>query len=172
MKKTLFALAVVAFIVAGAAQPAVAQQESPNETQEPETPENETETEDDEEVNETEKENEREAEGRSAQFDARLGVAIDTVSTLVEIAPNEEVRNGLQNALSQLREVQNETDTASLGPEEQPERPEEAEENESGESEEQGKGPPENRGPSGDRGPSQNSNRPGFVNRMLGGIFG
>jgi glucan-binding YG repeat protein len=145
-----------------------------------ETEESETEEEAEREEEETE-ESETESQGESAQFDARLGVAIDTVSALVEIAPNEEAETGLQNALDQLREVQNQTDTASL-PEEGPGGPERAdeaeneteeEESENESSEDSGQqGPPENRGPSGDRGPSRNSNRPGFVNQMLGGIFG
>jgi hypothetical protein len=175
MKRALLAIAM--FVIAGAAQPAMAQQ---NDTQQaPEEPEDDSDAEEEEE-NETEEEEREEAEneteeneqGESAQFDARLGTAINTLDSLVEIAPNEEARNGLQNALDNLREVQNNTDTASSSaPGEQPEgpeRPDEAE-NESEEAEDEeseSQGPPENRGP------SQNSNRPGFVNEMLGGLFG
>jgi hypothetical protein len=122
---------------------------------------------------EIESENEKEdrERGESAQFDARLGTAINTLDSLVEIAPNEEARNGLQNALDNLREVQNNTDTASsAAPGEQPEGPERSDEaeNESEEAEDES----ESQGPPEDRGPSQNSNRPGFVNQMLGGLFG
>lgn len=182
MKKALLAIAVVAFVVAGAAQPAVAQQNQEDlrepedlDINETEDVENET-----EEVNETDEEEINESErpdspGESAQFDARLGVAINTVSTLVEIAPNDEARDGLQNALDQLREVQNQTDTASLGPEDRPDEAEnESEEEESEETDEGiGRESGEAAGSNpGVEGPSQNSNRPGFVNQMLSGIFG
>lgn len=124
---------------------------------------------------EIERENEREEDrerGESAQFDARLGTAINTLDSLVEIAPNEEARNGLQNALDNLREVQNNTDTASSSaPGEQPEGPERSDEAEN-ESEEAEDEESESQGPPEDRGPSENSNRPGFVNEMLGGLFG
>lgn len=134
------------------------------ETEESENEESES------EESETE-ETEGESQGDSAQFDARLGTAIRTVDALVEIAPNDEAEQGLQNALEELRAVQNNTDTASLGSEERAEESENDSEEpgrELGQEGEEGA----SAGPPGTRGPSENSNRPGFVNQMLGGIFG
>ncbi len=175
MKRALIALAVVAFIAAGAAQPAMTQ-ENDSDTEVPEELENETEEAENDSAEEID-----EADGESAQFDARLKVATDTVRALIEIAPNDQAEQGLQNALEELERVQNNTDTASLGPEERPEGPETPEESETESEEEteneteqessERRGPPEDRGPSGTPG-GENSNRPGFVSGMLGGIFG
>lgn len=164
MKKALISLAIVAFVVAGAAQPAMAQQEEdmrqtdldPNESVEENRTSNESTL---GIISPPEDEENEEAATESGQFDARLEVAINTVSTLVEIAPSEEAETGLQNALDQLREVQEETGTET--PPEDSSEEEEAEP--PGEDQER---------QSSDRGPSQNENRPGFVNRMLGGLFG
>jgi hypothetical protein len=59
-----------------------------------------------------------EVPGESAQFDARLMTAIQTLETLTEIAPDEESEASLEEALGVLRGVQNSTDTASLGQDE------------------------------------------------------
>lgn len=126
----------------------------------------------------------------TASFDARLQTAISTLDALTEIAPSEEAQNGIEEALTTLEGVQNSTDTASLGPEERPgedrdqerERDQDRDKNQTSENETGQRGPPEDagpgdRGPSGDsgpdnRGPSENSNRPGFVEDLIGGIFG
>lgn len=135
----------------------------------------ESETEEAEREDEETEESENESQGESAQFDARLSTAIRTVDALIEIAPNDEAEQGLQNALNELRAVQNNTDTASLGSEDRAEEAENESENgseelgqELGQEGEEGS----SSGPPGTRGPSENSNRPGFVNQMLGGIFG
>lgn len=142
-----------------------AQEQMPNQTQDVET--NET------EGNATEKP--EEAEGKSAQFDSRLKVAIDTLDALTEIAPNEEAENGLQTALEQLKSVQENTETDSLG-DDSPENESEEAENETGteeaenKSEEAEQGGPENA----NRGGSEQArqNRPSFVNQIVGGLFG
>ncbi|MFB6241709.1 MAG: hypothetical protein ABEJ36_02800 [Candidatus Nanosalina sp.] len=113
--------------------------------------------------------------GRSAQFDARLMTAINTLETLVDIAPSDEARQSLRNAVEILRDVQNTTDTASLGPD-APEEENETELNETemdeeelnetevDESEVEGSGE--------DRGQRQGRGPPGFVRGLLGGLFG
>ncbi len=183
MRRAIVAVALAVFLVAGATT--VAAQEEHNESVE--DPVNETEEEIEAPVNETEDEVTEAERGESAQFDARLMTAINTVEVLVEIAPDEESEQALQDVLDSLEEVQENTDTASLGPEGTPrevpedageqdgaeEEPEEADSGE--EAEEAGEETPEEdeqQGPPEDRGPEENENRPGFVNRMLGGIFG
>ncbi len=192
MKRTLLAFAIVAFVATGAAQPDMAQtQPTQDDTdreipQQPDRPMDDVEKQDLENNSDIDTENrsdievednssERPERAESAQFDARLKVAIDTVSTLVKIAPDNESREGLQNALETLEEVQDSTDTASLGPEERPEEGNQSEEKtwntteeventteEDVEEEEQN---------SSNSRPSSNSNRPGFVSKMIGGIF-
>lgn len=157
--------------IEGSIEVEIETEESENEESESEESETEEAEREDEETEESESESQRE----SAQFDARLGTAIRTVDALIEIAPNDEAEQGLQNALDELRTVQNSTDTASPGSEER------AEETEN-ESEEPGRELGEELGqegeegssaePPGARGPSENENRPGFVNQMLGSILG
>lgn len=164
------------FVIAGAAQPAMAQNNPDQAPEEPAEEENERDEEvvtPDDEENESTEEDENTSnqnQKESAQFDARLGTAINTLDSLVEIAPNEQARTGIESALNELRNVQNDTETASSAAGEQPTTPEsEAPEENVDESNGQNS---ENQGPPEDRGPSENSNRPGFVNEMLGGIFG
>lgn len=144
----------------------------------------EIETEDEEEETEEEPENETEEEnetegppedvpGGSAQFDARLMTAINTVDALTEIAPNDDVEQRLENALDILRGVQDDTDTASLGPDNRTEEDEgtEEEEPESETDEERDTGPGQ-RGPPEDAGPgNQGRGPPDFLGQLLG-LFG
>lgn len=137
-----------------------------------ETEENETEMEEDGELNETRGPPEG-APGRSAQFDARLMTAINTLETLVDIAPSDEASSQLQESLDIMRGVQNSTDTASLGPEDteddsETEMNETEEENETVEKESEANLEQEESEDQGreDRGP------PGFVRNFLSGIFG
>ena len=173
MKKTIAVLAILAFVAAGAAQAVGG--ELPNQTDNT-VPDNQTDdvpndTEDEEtdldEVNETEEaEN---ASDNSAQFQARLNVAINTLNAIEDIAPNDEARAGIQDALESLTEVQSDTGGA---PGNQPEEVENETDEENESQEETGqRGPPEGQGPSGVPGEG-NSNRPGFVSQMLSGIFG
>lgn len=154
MRRALLAFAIVAFVAAGVAQPAGTGQVAP-------AADNQTGT------NETEEPPEDAGvEGESAQFDARLMTAIDTLETLVDIAPNDQARQNLETALETLRTVQENTDTASLGPDG---NQTEEEGNESSEetNNDQRQGPPEDRGPG-----NQGGGPPGFVQQMLGGLFG
>ncbi|MDY6773585.1 MAG: hypothetical protein SVS85_00165, partial [Candidatus Nanohaloarchaea archaeon] len=124
-RHALMALAALV-LVAGMAAPVAAQNttvENMDDVEEPEEDENETDDSDD--VNETEEENEtmeremerdREREhapGKSAEFDARLMTAINTVDALTEIAPSNETEQRLEKALAILKGVQEDTDTAS-----------------------------------------------------------
>jgi hypothetical protein len=211
-RHALMALAALVLVV-GMAAPVAAQDnttvdDGDDDFDEPEEDDNETddgddlneteddvnETEDEEEENETEREREEDeeraregpgaAQGKSAQFDARLMTAINTVDALTEMAPSDESEQQLEEALEILRGVQSDTDTASLGPADKGDDVEDSDVNETEEPEE-----PENEtvdeetsdseedGETGDteedrRGPSDNSNRPSFVNRMLSGLFG
>lgn len=108
-----------------------------------------------------------------AQFDARLQTAITTLEALTEIAPSDEAEKGIEEALSTLREVQNSTYTASLGDRDR-DRDMDRDRNQTGEnrSDSGQQGPSEDAGPGGDKGPSENGNRPGFVQGLIGGIFG
>lgn len=178
MRRLAVAFALVAFVAAGAAQPADAgpgAASSGNDTVEVnDTGDNET--------NGTEGPPE-DAPGKSAQFDARLMTAINTVDALTEIAPNEDAEQRLENALSILRGVQEDTDTKSLGPENRTrdrdmdrdqDRDQEADEEES-DSPEDETGDEEEPGEdeeADERGPPENDNRPGFVQNMLRGLFG
>lgn len=119
--------------------------------------------------------------GTGAQFDARLQTAIMTLDALTEIAPTEEAKTGIENALSTLKEVQNSTETESLGPDRDKDRDRnrnqetnqdrDRDRNRAAGNATGKRGPPEDAGPK-NKGPSENSNRPGFVESLLGGIFG
>jgi hypothetical protein len=161
MRRLAIAFALVAFVAAGAAQPADA---GPGAA----SPGNDT-----VEVNDT-GDNETngtegppgDAPGKSASFDARLMTAITTIDALTGMAPNDDVEQRLENALEILRGVQEDTDTRSLGDDN---RTGGDEGNQTGNEEEPDQqGPPEDRGPSG----SQGGGPPGFVRNMLSGIFG
>lgn len=171
MRRHLLAAGVLVLLAAALVQPAVAQNETgdTNETA-PEEQENETEneTEEEESENETEQENKTRGppddvpRGESAQFDARLMTAINTVGTLIQIAPNDEARQHLQDALNSLEMAQSATDTASLG----------SEDNKTEAENQQRQGPPEDRGQglSNNRG-QKGGGPPGFVSNLLGGLF-
>lgn len=195
MKYVVIMLVASMFLAMGAAQPeeppAVEPALDENSTNQPDMDEeNESEEVEEPEDRERTRDQDRARQGASAQFDARLQTAISTLDALTEIAPSEEAQNGIEEALTTLEGVQNSTDTASLGPEERPgedrdqerERDQDRDKNQTSENETGQRGPPEDagpgdRGPSGDsgpdnRGPSENSNRPGFVEDLIGGIFG
>lgn len=170
MRRLAVVFALAAFVAAGAAQPELPEERGPEMAQGQQDPDapvqknlsgNETGNATRGPANVPEPQ-----QGRTAQFNARLMTAIKTVEVLAEIAPSDNSERRLNTALSILRSVQEDTDTESLGPgnRTEPEMNETGEENETQESER--RGPPE------DRGPSQNGNRPGFVNQLLGGLFG
>lgn len=166
MRRLLIAFAVAAFVAAGAAQSTDAGpqvQEADQDLAQPNLTVNQT---GDHGDNHTHPE-EAKARGESASFDAQLMTAIQTLDRLTAIAPNDDVEQRLERALEILRGVQEDTDTASLGPDNRTDadtnETEEAKETESGE-----QGPPEDRGPSGDQG----GGPPGFVGDLIGGLFG
>lgn len=181
MKKALIALAVLAFAATGAAQPEIElEQEDLREPEDLNITDNTTV---EEAVNETEEALEREAEEQietgeerssdtAERFNAQLDIAVRTVDTLVAVAPNDEARDDLQSILSDLREVRDTNYTAE-SEENREQIREEAENRTEQEAEELGQetGEAAEEAP-GAGGASRNENRPGFVNQMIGGLFG
>ncbi|MFB6166825.1 MAG: hypothetical protein ABEJ62_01010 [Candidatus Nanohaloarchaea archaeon] len=195
-RHALMALAALVLVV-GMAAPAAAQDNATvDDGDDVDTPDDDNETDDgddlnetEDDVNETEDENEtgRErdeerarrgpgaAQGKSAQFDARLMTAINTVDALTEMAPNDDAEQRLEKALSILRGVQEDTDTAS-GPGNATRDRDRQQDQTQDRDQDQDQETPEN-ATGGDeetdgRGPPENGNRPGFVQNMLRGLFG
>ncbi|MFB6214156.1 MAG: hypothetical protein ABEJ07_06380 [Candidatus Nanohaloarchaea archaeon] len=177
MRRLLIAFAVAAFVAAGAAQPSGA---GPNMAGGPDSArQGQVTTMGNQSGNQTGNEtrgNVSRGPGRSAQFDARLMTAINTVDALTKIAPNDDVEQRLERALEILRNVKEDTDTASLGPDNETSDEDTGERGPPADRGPGQQGPPEDAGSSGQQGPQnrgrQGGGPPGFVRRMLGGLFG